>query len=98
MDPTSRAEDLPALYRAILDRVAELETAGQRHEAGRVRRQATTSYSRAWDDRARRELESLLRRAERPTESERILGRRSCRAVDRAAGHPRHRTVIAPDG
>jgi hypothetical protein len=96
MDPTSRAEELPALYRAILDRVAELETAGQRHEAARVRRQATTSYSRAWDDRARRELETLLRRAERPTEAERVLdpGRRE---TDRAPVHPRPRTAVAPD-
>ena len=96
MDPTSRAEDLPALYRAILDRVAELETAGQRHEAGRVRREATRSYSRAWDDRARRELETLLRRAERPTEAERLLDA-SRRETDRAPAHPRSRTAVAPD-
>lgn len=75
MDPISRAEDLPSLYRAILDRVAELEAAGKRSEATRVRRDATTAYSRAWDDRARRELESLLRRADKPTTAERLLGR-----------------------
>jgi hypothetical protein len=97
MDPTSRAEDLPALYRAILDRVAELETAGQRHEAARVRRQATTSYSRAWDDRARRELETLLRRAERPTETERVLDASSRGEADRVPAHPRPRTAVAPD-
>ena len=42
-----------------------LEGAGDRTEAARVRVAATASYSRAWDDRARRELEALLRRAER---------------------------------
>jgi hypothetical protein len=75
MDSNSPAEDLPTLYRAILDRVALLEAAGERAEAARVRSQATTAYSRAWDARARRELEGLLRRAERPTVAEAALGR-----------------------
>ena len=85
MDPNSVAEDLPALYRAILDRVALLEAAGERAEAGRVRTQATATYSRAWDDRARRDLEGLLRRAERPTAAERLLGREGPRRM-RGAG------------
>ena len=37
MEPNSLAEELPALYRAILDRVAELEADGHRVEAARVR-------------------------------------------------------------
>ena len=56
MEPKSAAEELPALYRAVLDRVAELEAAGERDLANRVRAEATRIYSRAWDDRARREL------------------------------------------
>ncbi|CAN5578732.1 hypothetical protein BH20CHL7_BH20CHL7_19300 [soil metagenome] len=60
MDAHTPAEELPALYRAILDRVAELEAAGQRRAAGDVRRRATAAYSRAWDDRARRQLLALL--------------------------------------
>jgi len=96
MEPNSRAEDLPALYRAILDRVALLEDAGDRTEARRVRQHATAAYSRAWDDRARRELESLLRRAERPTAAERVLGRRGPRGLDRVVGVGRRR-VSAPD-
>ena len=75
MELKSAAEELPGLYRAILDRVAELETAGDRPEAARVRRAATRAYSRAWDDRARRELDGLLRRAARPTAAERLLRR-----------------------
>ena len=43
VDPTSPAEELPALYRAILDRVAELEAGGERAKAGRVRREATAA-------------------------------------------------------
>ncbi|MEJ7749159.1 MAG: hypothetical protein WKF56_07635 [Candidatus Limnocylindrales bacterium] len=63
------------MYRAILDRVAELEASGERASATRVRAEATRAYSRAWDDRARRALERLLRRAARPTPAERLLGR-----------------------
>jgi hypothetical protein len=67
MDPNSIAEELPALYRAILDRVAELERDGRRVEAARVRSDATRIYSRAWDERARSRLEALLQRNTRPT-------------------------------
>lgn len=93
MDPISRAEDLPSLYRAILDRVAELEAAGNRREAEKVRSEAIASYSRAWDDRARRELESLLRRAGKPTAAERLLGR----GEGRLLGRQRRRTAILPE-
>jgi len=97
MEPNSRAEDLPTLYRAILDRVALLESAGDRSEARRVRQHATAAYSRAWDERARRELESLLRRAERPTAAERLLGRGKSRGLDGVvSGQPR-RTASAQD-
>ncbi len=62
MDPKSASEELPALYRAVLDRVAQLEASRDRVTANRVRAEATQIYSRAWDDRARRELLVLLRR------------------------------------
>lgn len=62
MEPNSAAEDLPTLYRAVLDRVAEIAAGGDRPLANDVRMQAIRIYSRAWDDRARRELEGLLRR------------------------------------
>lgn len=61
MDPKSAAEDLPALYRAILDRIAQIDAAGQRSVGFRIRTEATRIYSRAWDERARRGLEALLR-------------------------------------
>jgi hypothetical protein len=63
MEQNSPAEELPALYRAILDRVADLESGGDRAEAARVRAAATRIYSRAWDEPARRSLTALLRRA-----------------------------------
>jgi hypothetical protein len=62
MEPKSAAEELPELYRAVLDRVGELEAAGHRPVANRVRAEAIRIYSRAWDDRAYRELLALLRR------------------------------------
>ena len=62
MEPNPASEDLPDLYRAVLDRVAEIAASGQRSLANEVRAEAIGIYSRAWDDRARRELLSLLRR------------------------------------
>lgn len=62
MEPKSAAEELPGLYRAVLDRVGELEMSGRREVANAVRAEATRIYSRAWDDRARRGLIFLLRR------------------------------------
>lgn len=75
METNSPAEELPALYRAILDRVAELEADGERATAARLRSDATDAYSRAWDERARRRLEALLRRSDRDAASERQGGR-----------------------
>jgi hypothetical protein len=62
MEPNSAAEDLPALYRAVLDRVAEIAASGRRPLANEVRSAAIRIYSRAWDERARRELEALLQK------------------------------------
>ena len=61
----STAEELPGLYRAILDRVAILESGGERDEAAKIRRLATEAYSGAWDAAGRRSLLSLLNRADR---------------------------------
>ena len=47
MEPLSAAEELPALYRALLDRVAQIEAEGRRAAAYRLRTQATRIYSRA---------------------------------------------------
>jgi hypothetical protein len=81
MDQKSVAEELPALYRALLDRIAQIDAAGHRAVGYRIRVQATQIYSRAWDDRARRGLEGLLRQtAEKP-------------AVRRAVRVPARRTA-----
>jgi hypothetical protein len=65
MESNSPAEELPALYRAILDQVAVMEASGERGAAATLRPAAPAAYSRAWDERARRRLETLLRGATR---------------------------------
>ena len=66
MDPAqSPAEMLPQLYRAVLDRVADLERVGERAEAVLMRAEATSTYSRSWDEAACRRLILLCRRADR---------------------------------
>jgi hypothetical protein len=66
IDPASTpAEDLPGLYRTILDRVAELEGIDERSEAARIRMTATSVYSGAWDENGRGRLIALIVRAER---------------------------------
>jgi hypothetical protein len=62
MEPNPAAEDLPALYRSVLDRVGQLEAGGQRELARLVRAEATRIYSKAWNVRAKHDLEALLRR------------------------------------
>jgi hypothetical protein len=75
MEPMSAAEELPALYRALLDRVAQIESEGRRGAAYRLRSDATRIYSKRWDDRARRALQGLLDRTAEPrgARSERVL-------------------------
>jgi hypothetical protein len=96
MEPNSPAEELPALYRAILDRVADLEAGGDRLEAAQVRFRATKAYSRAWDDKARNELEALLKRADKPTAAERLKGRGTRRSFGRAV-RASAASAVAPD-
>jgi hypothetical protein len=62
MDPNPAAEELPALYRSVLDRVGQLEADGQRELARLVRAEAIRIYSKSWNLRAKRDLEALLRR------------------------------------
>ncbi len=69
MEPNTAAKELPGLYRAVLDRVGELSVSGHRDQANQVRAEAVRIYSRAWDDRARRELLALLRRNQDVTTS-----------------------------
>jgi len=89
--PHSPADELPALYRAVLDRVSDLEGIGQRRAALIVRAEATRAYSRAWDENARRRLAALCRRADRVIagpDRPRSPQSRGGRAVGAARGSP----------
>jgi hypothetical protein len=59
------ADNLPELYRAILDRVDHRERIVERAHAGEIRAAATGAYSVAWDESARGRLNALLSRADR---------------------------------
>lgn len=74
----SPAEDLPALYRAVLDAVALLEHRGARTEASRIRQDATRAYSRAWDEEQRQRLEQLVERSRQAIEQN---GRHADRSI-----------------
>ena len=58
-------EDVPALFRAILDLVADAERAGLREQGERARSEAIRIYARGWDDAGRRQLELIAERLTR---------------------------------
>lgn len=65
MDQPHTAEQMPELYRAVLDTVWRLERAGERSAALDIRRRAVNTYSTRWDDGGRRELVRINRDAMR---------------------------------
>jgi hypothetical protein len=74
--PIERADDMPILYRIILDGVAELERY-DRPRATRIRRAAIHAYSTSWDrtqygrlDVLNGQLQGRLERHRRPTPGE----------------------------
>jgi hypothetical protein len=85
MEPNLAAEELPALYRAVLDRVGQLEASGHRDLAGRIRADAIRIYSKSWDARAKRDLENLLRRHAGGAMTRQTPGRGFRRRIFRAA-------------
>lgn len=70
MDSQSTAEDMPNLYRAVLDTVWRLERVGERDYALVIRRRAVVAYGTRWNEGGRRELDRInrdgLRRLARP--------------------------------
>jgi hypothetical protein len=83
VDELPPAEEFPALYRAILDRVDRLERAGDRQTAARLRIEATRAYSAAWDASHRRQLEGVKRRVDRALTSHVRSGAAGLRAARR---------------
>ncbi len=65
MDHQTPAEEMPSLYRAVLDTVWRLERIGEREVALAYRRRAVHVYATRWDDGGRRELAKINREATR---------------------------------
>lgn len=65
VDEQYPADDLPHLYRAVLDTVGRLEHLGEREAAWKIRRDALNTYSTHWDEHGRRSLERLNVEAQR---------------------------------
>lgn len=63
MDPHTPAEEMPSLYRAVLDTVWRLERIGERDYALDVRRRAVNTYATRWDEGGRKELVRINRDA-----------------------------------
>ncbi len=59
------ADELPGIYRSILEVVTPLERTTDRAKALRLRMEATEIYSMGWDEGGRRRLTTLLRRVQR---------------------------------
>ena len=78
MDEHIPAEELPTLYRAVLETVARLERAGERTFAFDIRQKALRTYSTRWDEGGRRTLVRLDRDGQARLEATR-------RAIARAA-------------
>lgn len=65
MENQPHAEEMPELYRAVLDTVWRLERAGEREAAFEIRRRAVHAYATHWGERGRRELIKINRDAQR---------------------------------
>jgi hypothetical protein len=63
MDFQSPAEDMPSLYRAVLDTAWRLERLGERDVALAIRRRAVDTYATRWDAGGRKELARINRDA-----------------------------------
>ena len=81
MEDITPAEELPTLYRGVLETIARLERAGERSFAWDIRQKAINAYSTRWDERGRRTLQRLDRDAQARLE---VTGR----AVGRTATVP----------
>ena len=63
MDDRNPAEELPLVYREMLDALALLEAAGDRGAAYELRVRGQRIYATRWDDGGLRALQKIVREA-----------------------------------
>jgi hypothetical protein len=63
MEHQIASEEMPTLYRAVLDTVWRLERLGERDFALEIRRRAVTTYATRWDVGGQKELAKINRDA-----------------------------------
>jgi hypothetical protein len=64
MDDRNPAEELPVVYREVLDALAQLEAAGDRTGAYELRIRAQRTYATRWDEGGLRALQKIVHEAQ----------------------------------
>jgi hypothetical protein len=64
-------DEMPQLYRAVLDLVSDLARLGDRRQAEQIRAEAIQAYSAAWTGRQSEVLKRLVDRAGRSVQAQR---------------------------
>lgn len=64
MDERNPADELPELYRKVLDAVARLDAVGERASSYELRQRAYRTYAMHWDEKGRKGLNKILREAD----------------------------------
>ncbi|MFN8629320.1 MAG: hypothetical protein U0838_03080 [Chloroflexota bacterium] len=63
MEHQTPSEEMPGLYRAVLDTVWRLERMGEREFAFEIRRRAVLTYATRWDEGGQKALAKINRDA-----------------------------------
>jgi hypothetical protein len=73
MEHQTPSEEMPTLYRAVLDTVWRLERMGERDFALTIRRRAVDTYATRWDEGGQKELVKINRDALKHLETSRPI-------------------------
>jgi len=65
VDERNPADELPELYRKVLDAVARLDAVGDHRSSYELRQRAYRTYAMHWNEKGRKGLQKILREADR---------------------------------